>query len=1078
MFFSPFVTGLSVIFNRRNFLIMRLVFFLMTLFIIEVNAEGYAQKISLSKSGVPLASVFREIRKQTQYNVICDASIIKKGYSVYVNVKEASVEKALQECLSGLPLTFMINSKNIIIMRKSEVSAQINAVKGIVTDLNKVPLPSVAVKVKSTGKTTLTSGNGAFSVEIPDQSDELIISHLGFNTQTLKVSTGQNLAIVLEEAVEVLKDVVVVGYGAQKKKDILGAVSVITSEDFEDRPSTNLGYSIQGKAAGVQVTRPSGKPQGGFSLRVRGTNSITAGSEPLYVIDGVPTQLLYDINPNDIESMTVLKDAASAAIYGASGANGVVLITTKRGKTGKTRLNLSAYSGISTTANKLDVLNRTEYLSLMDELGQVANWNNFTANTNWHDEVFRTANLQNYQLSVDGGNEQTKYYVSGAYTAEQGVVKSNDVKRGTFRTNIDQKINERVTIGASLSYARWFDRNIADNVGSGNSGVIMNVLTASPVIGIYNEDGTFTANPLRLSFNNPVAYIDGSENGYHNSRFYGNAYVNVNILKGLKFRTLLGYDNYNSKYNYFLDPFKTDWGRVNRGIATFNTDQSEYWMSENTLEYKTIFKEVHAFEALGGFIAQSKYGESGAMESKGFSNTGVKTVNGGSVFSNPSGRRTQRNNVSVLARVRYTYDNKYLLSSNFRADGASPFGADHKWGYFPSFSVGWRISQENFLKDIDKINDIKIRYSWGSVGNEGISPYGSFGLVSTGVNYVQGGQVVSGTTPSTPENKNLQWESTIQNNIGLDVALLDNRLNVTVDAYKKKTTHLLLDKPVPYSTGFSGALQNIGSLENKGLEFLVSSRNTVKVLKWSTDLNFSLNRNKVGFVGDQDILGGFIDLRQEASLIREGLPMGVFYGYIAKGVDPQTGMMVYDDLNDDNTIDNADKAVIGDPNPKFIYGLNNNLSFKDWSLTVFIQGVQGNDVFNATRIETEAMNDFRNQSVTVLNRWKAPGQVTDIPKAIYGDVSNSDISSRFVEDGSYVRLKSVTLGYALPKRFLSKLGLSNAGLYVTGENLFTITDYTGYDPESSAFTGNGAFGIDFGSYPQPRQVILGLNVSF
>lgn len=1084
MIFSslPLITRFFVIFNRRNLLIMKLILFLMLAVFFQSNATGFAQNVTISRKNASLESVFREIRRQTQYNVICDASIIKKQYSVSLNLKDASVENAMAECLKTLPLAFLINDKHIIISNKKAdpVSGlfQNTIIKGNVSDVKGNPLPGVAVKAKSTGRATQTDADGTFAIEITDSSDELTFSYVGFKTQIVTAKAGQALKIILEESSELLNAVVVMGYGTQKKKDILGAVSVITSEELEDRPATNLAYSMQGKAAGVQIVRPSGKPQGGFSLRVRGTTSITADSEPLYVVDGVPTQLVYDINPNDIESISVLKDAASAAIYGASGANGVVLITTKRGRTGKARLNLTAYGGLSKAGKKLDVLNRTQYLDLMTELGEVADWTKYTANTNWHDEVFRTANLQNYQLSVDGGNEQTKYYISGAYSNEQGVVKSNAVQRGTFKTNIDQKINEAITIGTSLSYGRWFDRNIVDNAGSGNSGVIMNVLTSSPVIGIYNEDGTFTANPLAMSFNNPVAYIDGSENGYHNSRFYGNIYANVNIVKNLKFRTMFGYDNYNSKYNYFLDPFKTDWGRVNKGIASFSTDQSEYWLSENTLEYKNTFKEKHVFEALAGFTSQKKYGESSSMLSKGFSSTAVKTVNGGSIFDKPSATRSQRSNVSILSRVRYTYDEKYLLSSNFRADASSVFGPDHRWGYFPSVSVGWRLSKENFLQDVEQINDIKIRYSWGTVGNDVIGPYSWYGLVATGSNFLQGGQVQPGTSPITPENKLLQWESTIQNNIGLDVALFDNRLNLTVDAYQKKTSHLLLDKPVPYSTGFAGALQNIGNLENKGLEFLISSKNITKTFKWNTDFNLSINRNKVGFIGNQEIIDGIIPQRQGASLTREGLPLGVFYGYISDGVDPQTGMMVYRDLNNDQAIDGKDKAVIGDPNAKFTYGLTNSFAYKNWNLSIFVQGVQGNDVFNATRVETEGMIDFKNQSVAVLNRWKTPGQITDIPKAVQNDFGNSDVSSRFIEDGSYARLKSVTLGYTLPKNVLSKLGVANASVYLTGENLLTVTNYSGYDPESSAFGGNGSFGIDFGSYPQTRQVIFGLNVSF
>lgn len=1069
---------------RKFFIVMKLITLIMVAALCQVQAHTYAQRLTLKAKDAKLTDILKEIKKQTNYDVISEADVVDRMRIADLDLKKTTLDQGLFTILSPLSLSFVIEEKTIVIKRSPHplVAANENValqmkVRGRVVSKAGQLIKGATVIVKGRREGAATSENGEFEVDaIVD--DVLSISSLGFISKEIIVQNNEYLKITLEELNSALDEVVVVGYGEQKRKDVLGAISTVTAADFDDRPSTNLGYSMEGKSAGVMITRPSGKPQNGMSVRVRGTNSITAGSNPLYIVDGVPTQLIYDINPNDIESVSVLKDAASAAIYGASGANGVILITTKRGKSGTSRLKLSGYTGFSKIARKMNVLDREQYISLMNEIGQVADWRKYSANTDWSNEVFRVAQLQNYQMTIDGGNEKTKYYLSGAYSNENGIVKTNHIKRGTVKFNLDQKVNDWLNVGTSLSYARWFDKNIIDNSGSGNAGVIMNVLTTSPVIGIYNEDGTFTANPLRLSFNNPIAYIEGSDNGYNNNRFYGNIFANIDVLKNLRFRSMFGYDNYNSKYNYFLDPFKTDWGRVNRGIANLANEQSEYWLSENTLEFKETYNELHHFEMLAGITSQRKYGESSSIESKGFNSAAVQTVNGGSIFTNPVTIKSQRSNLSMIGRIRYSFDDKYLLSSNFRADASSVFGPDNRWGYFPSFSVGWRISKENFLKDANAIDDLKIRYSWGQVGNDAISAYSWYGIVSPGINMIQGGQVVAGTGPSTPENRGLKWEATTQSNLGMDVTILNSRLTFVVDVYHKKTKNLLLNKPLALSSGFPGALQNIGDLENKGLEFTVSSKNLKSKLTWNTDLNFSLNRNKVGYIGGQDILDGYIALRQEVSLIREGLPLGVFWGYQSLGVDPATGMIKYEDLNGDGHIDDADKKIIGNPNPKFAFGLNNTFRYKNFGFSFFLQGITGNDVFNATRIEIEGMNDFKNQSVKVLNRWTTIGQQTDIPKAIYGDVTNSDISSRFVENGSYMRLKSATVNYNIPTTWLRKLKISEFACYLTGENLFTLTKYSGYDPESSAYGSNGAFGIDFGTYPQARQFIFGVNLTF
>jgi TonB-linked SusC/RagA family outer membrane protein len=1069
---------------RIIFLVMKMTTIVLLISVMTVSASTFAQKISIKEKNVSLDKVLKKIRQQSGYDFVYSDDILVLTTPVTVDLKDASIDDALKQSLKNQPLNYYIEDKSVIFKLKDGAILQAAAgqnvadIHGKVIDETGRPLPGATVTVVgNTNKTVITDAQGEFTLTDIEQNAKLAISYVGMTTQSFIYTGQQNISIILQPNAKELNAVVVVGYGTQRKKDLTGAVSIVTSKDLEDRPATNFGYSLEGKAAGVEVIRPSGKPQAGISIRVRGTTSITADSEPLYIVDGVQSATTYDLNPADIESITILKDASSAAIYGASGANGVVLITTKRGKNQKPVLTLSTYGGVSNVVKRLNVLDRSQYIDLMTELNEVADWTKYKANTNWQDVIFRDAYTQNYQLALNGGSDNTQYYVSGGWIKDDGVARNNSANRYNFKVNLDQKVGKIFKVGTSVLFSRWFDSNVDDNRGSGKGGVIMNLLTSSPVIDIFNPDGSFTANPLRLSFNNPAAYTDGAINGYNNSRFFGNVYAEVNILSSLKAKSLFGYDYATNRYNYFLDPFKTDFGRVNNGLANLNMNQNSYWLNENTLTYKKLIGK-HSIEAFGGFSMSKSSYEGSAIETKNFSSSTVTTVNGGSVINSATGSRSARTNQAIISRVNYAFNDKYLVTGNFRADASSVFGPDNRWGYFPSFSVGWRLSQENFLKDVSFLSDLKIRYGWGKVGNDRIAAYSYFGQVGVGYNYVLGGVLNSGTGPDTPENRDLKWETTIQNNLGIDISLFNSRVNLSVDAYKKQTRDLLFDKPVALSSGFSGALQNVGNLENKGIEFALSTKNLVGDFKWETNLNLSINRNKVGYIADQVLPVGAIYQREEAAIIKEGYPLGTFFGYVAKGVDPQTGMEQYEDFDNNGILNNDDKRVIGNANPKFTYGITNYLSYKNFNINIFFQGVQGNQIFNATRIETEGLNDFRNQSVTVLNRWTSPGQVTNIPKAVADDVSNTRISSRFIENGSYLRLKSATLGYSFSPAIVKKLGIQKLGLYVTGENIFTSSKYSGFDPEVSAFAGqNGVSGIDYGTYPQVRTFIVGLNIS-
>lgn len=956
--------------------------------------------------------------------------------------------------------------------------AQDKTVSGRITAQGGDALPGVNVLVKGTTNGTTTDADGNFRITV-SSGDILVFSFIGYQTQEVSVADRAIINVELAEDVTSLEEIVVVGYGTQQKKDITGAVAVVGKEAMESRPNTQFGNLIQGKTAGVQVLTSSGKPSAGFSIRIRGTNSISGSSEPLYVVDGVVSQDTRTINPADIENITVLKDASSAAIYGAQGANGVVLITTKQGTTSKPKLEFGAYTGFASVWKTLKVMNAEQYRDLMTEMGQSTDWSQFTSNTDWQKEIFQNGRSQNYQFSISGKSDKTTYYLSAGWMQQKGAVRSAEMDRYNFKVNLKQYVNDWLAIGTNMNYSRYHDVDVSDNTNVNSGGVILGVLSTPPNIGIYNPDGTFTRNPFQ-DWENPVSGTDGSDRDYRNQRVLGNVYAEVDIIPNLRFKSNLGIDNIFAVNDYFLDPFRTSYGRFRKGIARNSTNLTNYAIFDNTLTYqKTVDK--HNFSGLIGTVIQKTKWENNSIESNGFSSTSVPTTGAGSVIIAANNDKAEKSNASFISRITYDYDGKYLLTANFRADGSSAFGPNKRWGYFPSASVGWRISNESFFPEVDIINDVKIRAGWGMVGND-IGSYAYLGLVGTGANYPIGGVILPGNYPSTIQNNDLKWESTNQTNIGLDVSLWDSRITFSADAYMKKTSDLLLYVPLPRSTGFDTGLQNVGDIENKGLEFMVSSKNLIGDLQWQTDFNISFNRNKVINIIGSEIPGGSVAARGDVSLSREGKPLGMFYGYIGGGVDPATGNYYYIDSDGESTFTpspDTDRTFIGNPNPNFIYGLTNTLSYRNFNLSIFLQGTQGNDIFNATRVEMESMSDAKSQSHAVVNRWRAPGDITDIPRVTPNSAANSQISTRFVENGSYLRAKAATLSYTVPSEILSKARLGSLKVYVTGENLFTITNYSGFDPEVNAFGGsNTVQGVDFGTYPQTRNLIVGLNLTF
>ena len=957
--------------------------------------------------------------------------------------------------------------------------AQVAAVTGKVTTTSGESLPGVNVVLKGSTIGTITDVDGNYRIEAADGT--LVFSFIGYKGQEVPIGGRSVIDVTLEEDVTTLEQVVVVGYGVQKRKDITTAVVTVDQKEIEDRPMVSAAEALQGKAAGVQVTQPSGKPGADISVRVRGATSVLAGNEPLYVVDGVPTTDIKGLNPSDIATMSVLKDAASASIYGARAANGVVLITTKRGASNDQAIRFNAYTGFSTLRKNIDVLNTAQYRDLMDEiLGPGTVDPSITHNANWPDRVFGTGKNESYQLSFAGGNDNSRFMISGNYLNQEGIVEPARFNRYSVRLNLDNDVKKWLSIGTNLNFISSKTKDTPDNLSSGRGGVIMSALNTPPFLNVYKADGSgqFDPNPFQPSWENPIAYMEGPDQEVIDNRLLGNVTGEVFVNENLTFKTNLGIDLGMHQWNYYLDPLRTVYGRQQNGVGQADKTNSMTWLWENTLNYQRTFGKNN-ISVLAGTSVQDFHSDNSYLSGSDFPNDSrVRTLNAANIIYGTTGM-DEWSLASLFGRLTYDYDGKYLLTASLRRDGSSKLA--NRWGTMPAISAGWRVSSEPFMQGQDVIDDLKLRAGYGVNGNqEGIGNYVQYGLIS--YSRRQPTDPLSGpaTQQVTIGNPGLRWETTKQTNIGIDLALLQSRLVFTFDAYTKNTEDLLLNVQLPESVGEVTNIQsNWGKLENKGVELNVSSINVDKELRWNTDFNISFNRNKVTDLSLVDVMyyGRIYSNNQDVAIVKAGLPLGSFYGYVADGVDPDTGDMKFKDLNNNGILDPDDRKVIGSAQPDFTFGLTNNLSYKRFDLNIFFQGSVGNDVYNATRVDLEGMFDSKNQSTAVLNRWTPENTITDIPRA--GDINNVRNSTRFVEDGSYVRLKAITLAYNFNPELLKKFGAHKLSLYTTGQNLLTFTNYSGFDPEVNAFGRSATeLGVDYGTYPQARTVTFGINLEF
>ena len=969
--------------------------------------------------------------------------------------------------------------------------SQFGNLSGTVTDESGMPLVGVSVVIKGTNKGVATDFDGKYSLTDVPKGAVLQFSSVGYQTTDVKANNSQ-LNIKLAEVTQNLDEVVVVGYGTQKKGDVTTAITSVKTKDLEQRPVISAAQAIQGRAAGIQVVQPNGAPGAGLAVRIRGNTSISASNDPLYVVDGIPVQDISSIAPTDIESMQVLKDASSAAIYGSRAANGVVLITTKQGKRNEPKVSVNTYIGVSEIAKKIPSLNTQQYYELMNETKAVATATlvGLTDKTDWYKETFRAGFTQNTQLSVSNASDNTKYYLSAGHTKEDGIIRSSFFERYNVRLNLETKMRQWLTFETNLSYADYQSNGIISGLGANRAGVVLSVINTPHYAPIWSEktgeEGWYYYDFKGANLSHPVENISRrADNLLKNNRFVGSGSAIVQLMKGLRYKSTLAIDRLSSKENRFTDPKLTSYGRRNYGEAADIRKNNTLLTFDNILTFDKTFSK-HNLSLLGGTSFTNAKMDASEMYATHFLTSDIKTLNAANKIGQGSITNAEEwSMMSYLGRLSYNYDSKYLLTANFRADGSSKLAPGKRWGYFPSVSVGWRLSRESFLSNIEWLSELKLRGGWGQTGNQaGISSYAYLQRYKIArQNWWGNGANANAMitlTPNSFSNPNLTWETTTQSNIGLDVALFKNRLAFAIDAYIKNTTNLLMEVPLPATSPVPSIYRNEGEMTNKGIEFSVDSRNLTGELEWNTNFNISLNRNKLNKLSLQKVY--YYASTSEATSeqvvrITEGQPLGKFWGLISEGVDPQTGDIKYKDLNGDGRITVSDKTYIGDPNPDFTFGFTNDFSYKNFTLSVFFQGSYGNDIYNASRIETEGMYDGKNQSTAVLNRWKKRGDITDIPRAVKG-TDNIKASSRWVEDGSYLRLKTLTLAYNLPTQALQQYGIRKVQPYFTAQNLWTLTNYKGFDPEVNEGLSGPTMGIDWGTYPQTKSFIFGLNIEF
>lgn len=1135
--------------------------------------------ISVNFKDVPITEALFQVAEKADLEIAFDSGVFSENDLVTLQTGEISVAETFEQLLKDTEYETVITSSRQILLREREAEEENNQevivdVEGQVVDADTgEPLVGVTVFVIGTQTGTTTDAEGRFSLTVPDGGEVLGFTYVGYEGQEVPIGDETEFFIELTSDISMMDDIVVVGYGTQQREEVTGSVASIGGEMIENNPATSFENALQGRLAGVNVAESSGEPGAAPQITIRGTGSISAGNDPLYVIDGVPLSQNFNqqgsigsqrasfqpqpanplatLNPNDIESIEVLKDASSAAIYGSRGSNGVILVSTKKGsKNTSPQINVRSYVGTQSVFNEPELMNAEEvidytkdarnntYLREEDPTNPASdNFNpqydpdtnagrpmegdpDFNANhiipeayvnwdgtdTDWLDLVYGPSQVQNYDMSVSGGSETVTYMIGGGFLDQAGIIEGSGFERYSLKTSLTGDFTERLQVGLQLNAALTENNRKSANAPYFGTppGIIYSAMTQSPVVDPFNADGTYrqlegSHNELgggMTTTNHPLAVRDFIDEEIKNNRIYGNLYGQYSILENLEFKSLLGYDVDNYQRSFYQGTQLYYRGGDPRPFGQSSSAQSYNWLWENTLNYTNTFGQDHKLNALAGYTVQKQTDERNSVIAQNFPDDQVQTVNGGQITGG-SQVIEEWSLVSALARVNYVFKERYLLTATIRSDRSSRFGAENQTGVFPSVSLGWQLTNEPFMEDQDLFNQLKPRISYGVTGNFLIPNYGSIGLISSS-NYVFSDQLVASVAPVTLGNEELTWETTKQLNLGIDYALMQDRIYGSFEYYVSNTEDLLLNVNIPAVTGFTSALTNVGEVENKGFEAQLTSRNVVGDFNWSTDFNFGSNQNevkKLGPEGDDILVPGAAGVRHITTI---GEAIGSYYGYDVVGVfqnqeeidnapavdtqgDPTPGDFQFRDVNEDGVIDADDRTIIGSYHPDFTWGITNRFNWKNIDFSFFFQGVEGREIMNLTARHLKN-GEANFGSYAVLNdRWRSPENPGNgkHPKAERTSGGNNNRPSSYqVEDGSYVKLKNITLGYNLPQDIVSNFA-RNVRLYGSVTNVAIWTDYNGFNPEVNLQPGEGLTpGEDYGAYPLSRSFQIGIDISF
>ncbi|NLU90747.1 TonB-dependent receptor [Chitinophaga sp. Ak27] len=1155
---APPISGVMMPRVLKFLLCMKLSSFLVILTASQVNATKlFSQNITASFEQVELRTILNVIEKKAKVRFLYNYDLSCLTKKMDFSVKNARVADALNKLLEHSGLRYQQMENNLIVIspvKTNEAADQSQVtITGLVTDNSNQPLPGVSINIKGTAIGTTTNAEGRYKLNVRSSNDILLFTYIGFAPQEQPLTGRTTLNVTLVAVSSNLNDVVVVGYGTQKKQNVTSAIASVPMQDLRDMPVSNVASGLQGKIAGVVVQQNSGSPGKTPAIKVRGFGSISAGTSPLIVVDGniVSASAFGLLDAEEIDKIDVLKDASSAAIYGSRGSNGVILVTTKRGRPGKTTLGLNVYTGFQQVTKKLDMLNSQQYAAFSKDAannayldnvpgaqvsdpnsarpsnflryryprGDLFDWFNFDdpakvaalPDNNYQDLIFRTAPISNYQFSATGGTENVQYAVSAGYLKQDGIIRKSTMDRYTLRANVDIKAAPKLTIGVNINPSYKITQEVKSDGHWADNGIINAALNAIPMAPVYSADGSYSsqtalAAPYNLpGITNPVANITEYNSPFQEVNLLSNAYAEYKFLPNLKYRVSGNANIYQNRRNAYttskmpLNQLLPPTAAVGRAFS----EQGISWLVNQVLSYDVSFNKVHNLEILAGTESNKLQYQSSEAVGNTFANDIVQTLNAAGQPASVTSQTMENATVSYFARIDYNYKAKYLLKVSVRRDGSSVFGPDNRFGTFPAVSAGWRVTEEPFMKNLPVLSELKLRASYGLSGNNAFNisssnasnnyyPYaGNVGST----NYSFYNNIATGLAISTLGNPGLSWERNQQLDLGVDIGLLQNRISLTVDYYDRLTKDLLLSVNVPTLTGFSTAVKNIGKMSNKGFEFGVTSYNLTGAFTWNTSANLSFNRNKVlalGPTGDPILSGSGVG---ETNITMIGQPIGSFYGYRQLGIfkdaadlhtnphdnTTRPGDVKYEDVNKDGIIDAKDRTLIGNNQPDFIYGMNNIFSYKNIDLAISIQGTQGGKILNLSRRFFDNLEGGGNNLTLALDRWRSPEEPGNgkVPRANGRTTGNNNaVSSRWVEDGSYLRIQNISLGYRLPKPVTDRIRLQRLRIYASVQNLYTWTKYLNYNPEVSNYEGPLTGGVDYGSYPLARTVTFGINVGF